>query len=142
MAFVYTRGISDSNSGNSWSAMAAQIMLMGTGYVADRDQDFVSDIVANEIATTNYARQSLANKVVTIDDVNNRVLLDADDVTWIALGPGAGGPVVSSGVVFRNTGVAATSPLWFYMDGAATQVNGGNFTYQWAATGLVIETSP
>jgi len=141
-SLVYNRGMFDSVSGNVWGVMAAEIALVGTGYVVDRDDDFVTDFVGDEIATTNYAREVMTGEVITLDDTNDRVLLDADDVVWTALGPAAGGPVVSAGIIFRNTGADATSPLWVYADGADTQVNGGDFTYAWPATGVVILTSP
>jgi hypothetical protein len=139
---VYNRGMFDSVSGNIWGTMAAEIALVGTGYVLNRDHDFVSDFVANEIATTNYAREVLTGEVITLDDTNDRVLLDADDVVWTALGPASGGPVVAAGITFRSTGVDGTSPLWIFSDGADTQVNGGDFTYAWPATGLAVLTSP
>lgn len=141
-SLVYNRGMFDSVSGNVWGTADMRIMLVGTGYTVNRDDDFVVTPAANEISTTNYTRQVLTGEVITLDDTNDRVLLDADDVVWTALGPATGGPVVSAGITFRQTGSDATAPLWIYSDGADTQVNGGNFTYAWPATGLVILTSP
>jgi hypothetical protein len=141
-SLVYNRGMFDSGSGNVWGTMDSRILLVGTGYTVNRDHDFVADVVANEISTTNYSRITMTGEVLTLDDTNDRVLNDADDVVWTALGPATGGPVVAAGIVFRQTGSDATAPLWFFMDGADTQVNGGNLTYQWAATGLAVQTSP
>ncbi len=142
MPFVYNRGMFDSVSGNVWGTIDARVLLVGTGYAPNRDHDFVTDVSANEISTTNYARQTLTGEVITLDDANDRVLLDADDALWTALGPASGGPAVLAAIVFRNTGADATSPIWFYMNGTTTDVNGSNFTYQWASTGLAVLTSP
>lgn len=142
MPFVYNRGMFDSGSGNIWGTMDARALLVGTGYVPNRDHDFVADVVASEISTSGYARQTLTGEVLTLDDTNDRVLNDADDAVWTSLGPSSGGPSVLAAIVYRNTGADATSPLWFYMDGTTTTVNGSNFTYQWASTGLAIQTSP
>lgn len=132
----------DPLSGNVWGTADMRILLVGTGYALNRDHDFVSDVVAQEISTTNYARQALTGEVITLDDTNDRVLLDADDVLWTALGPATSGPVVAAGVIYRNTGADGTSPLWTFSDGTDTQVNGGNFTYQWPTTGVTVCTSP
>lgn len=142
MPFVYNRGMFDSGSGNIWGTMDARCGLLATTYTPNRDQDFVSDLVADELVTTGYARVTLTGEVLTLDDANDRVLNDADDALFPTLGPASGGPSVLAAFVFRNTGADATSPLWFYMNGTTTAVNGSNFTYQWAATGLVIQTSP
>lgn len=141
MPFVYNRGMFDSVSGNVWGTADMRCLLVGTGYTPNRDHDFVTDVSAQEISTTNYVRQTLAGEVITLDDANDRVLLDADDALWTALGPASGGPSVLAAIVFRNTGADATSPLWDYMNGTTTDVNGSNFTYQWAATGLAVLTS-
>ncbi len=142
MPFVYNRGMFESVSGQVWGTIDARCLLVGTGYTPNRDHDFIADLGANEISTTGYARQTLTGEVITLDDANDRVLLDADDAVYPSLGPASGGPSVLAAIPFRHTGVDATAPLWFYMNGATTTVNGSNFTYQWAATGLAILTSP
>ena len=142
MPFTYNRGMFDGANGQAWGVVDTRILLVGTGYTPNRDHDFVSDVVANEISTTNYARQALANETLTLDDPNDRVLEDADDVVWTALGPPSGGPSVLAAIIYRNTGADGTSPLWDYMNGTTTTVNGSNFTYQWAATGICVLTSP
>lgn len=142
MPFVYNRGMFDSVSGQVWGTIDSRVLLVGTGYTPNRDHDFVADVSASEIATTNYVRLALTGEVTTLDDANDRVLMDADDALWTALGPATGGPAVLAAIVFRQTGSDATAPIWFYMNGATTTVNGSNFTYQWASTGLAVLTSP
>lgn len=141
MAWAFNRGMFDAVSGNVWGTIDARVGLLVDGFTPNRDADFVSDIVANEIATTNYARQVLTGEVITLDDANDRVLLDADNAVFPSLGPASGGPTVGSAFVYRNTGADGTSPLWMWMDATPTDVNGSDFTYQWAAVGLAVLTS-
>lgn len=62
------------------------VPLEATGLVADAtmvDYDTLADILAgasNE--QTTIGRKTLANVTVTVDDTNDRVAIDADDVTW------------------------------------------------------------
>lgn len=139
----YNRGIFEVvNQTTNLDTGPIQLLLLNSAAVFNRDDDFVSTIAANEIATTGYTRQTLANTTITLDDTNDRVTYDADDVTWAALGPAVGGPVVGFAVVFRNTGADGTSPLLINYDLVDTQTNGSAFTIQWNAIGLSTFTSP
>jgi hypothetical protein len=141
---LFNRGILVLSNGDStWDGGGdIEIMLMGTAFSFNRDSDFVADISANEISTTNYARQNVATRTTTLDDTNDRVVYDAADNLFTALGPASGGPTVGSCVHERNTGSDATSPLINHLDFTDTTVNGGNFTVQYAATGCILGTSP
>jgi len=55
--------------------------------------------------------------------------LDAGDATFVAVPAGAAIDCLS---VFKDTGVAGTSPLLFYIDGFTVTPNGGDITIQWA----------
>lgn len=74
------------------------IALEASGLEADavlRDKDTFADIVAgatNEQATV--GRKPLSSVTVTIDDTNDRVAIDAADVTWTAPTGNAIGAVV------------------------------------------------
>lgn len=67
-----------------------RIMLERTEstYTPDPDHDFVSELAANgwlEVdagEVPSYARQTLANATITIDDANDRVKYDCDDVAF------------------------------------------------------------
>jgi hypothetical protein len=144
---LYNNGIfvlTADGSGGIWDdpASAYQILLLDTTYVFDRDHFRVSDISASEIATTNYTRQAVANRTITVDNANDRVIYDCDNNAWPDLGPAAGGPVVGSSVHFVNTGDDGTSGTVNHLDFVDTQVNGGDFTVQYAATGAILATSP
>lgn len=55
--------------------------------------------------------------------------LDAGDATFVAVPAGA---AIDCLAVFKDTGVAGTSPLLFYIDGFTVTPNGGDITIQWA----------
>jgi hypothetical protein len=56
---------------------------------------------------------------------------DAGDATFVAVPAGA---AIDCLAVFRDTGVAGTSPLLFYIDGFTVTPNGGDITVQWQNT--------
>ena len=74
------------------------VPLESSGLVADstmRDYDTLSDLLAgasNE--QTSVGRKTLASVTVTVDDANDRVAVDAADVTWTAPTGSAIGAVV------------------------------------------------
>jgi hypothetical protein len=53
---------------------------------------------------------------------------DAGDATFLAVPSGAN---IDCLAVFKDTGVAGTSPLFFYIDGFTVTPNGGDITVQW-----------
>jgi len=57
--------------------------------------------------------------------------LDAADATFVAVPSGA---AIDCLAVFKDTGVAGTSPLLFYIDGFTVTPNGGDVTIQWQNT--------
>jgi hypothetical protein len=53
---------------------------------------------------------------------------DAGDATFLAVPSGA---AIDCLAVFKDTGVAGTSPLLFFIDGFSVVPNGGDITVQW-----------
>lgn len=69
--------------------------------------------------------QSLTNKTVTGG------VFDADDVTYLDV---TAGDTLEGVVIYKDTGVAGTSPLLHYIDtitGFPLASNGGDITVQW-----------
>lgn len=69
--------------------------------------------------------QTLANKSVVAG------VFDADDVTFSTV---AAGDTLEGVVIYKDTGVAGTSPLLHYIDtitGFPLATNGGDITVQW-----------
>jgi len=112
-----------------------KVMLVTSGYAPDQDLHEFKSSVTNEVSGTGYTAGGAApaNKAVTQDNTNNRMVFDADDVTW------ANSAITARGaVLYKDTGVDGTSPLIAYMDfGSDKSSNSGNFTIQWNAAGIV-----
>ncbi|NNF68426.1 MAG: hypothetical protein HKN01_01530 [Acidimicrobiia bacterium] len=66
---------------------------------------------------------TLANKSIT-DGV-----FDADNLVWTAVS----GATVEAVVIYKDTGVAATSPLIAFIDDDTVTPNGGDITAVWSA---------
>lgn len=64
------------------------IALESSGLETDavlRDKDTFADVVSGTTnEQTTVGRKTLANVTVTVDDTNDRLALDADNVTWTA----------------------------------------------------------
>ena len=83
--------------------------------------EFLSDLGATTLGTN----QTLTSKSVTGG------VFDAADPTWTAV---AAGDTALAVVLFKDTGVAGTSPLLLYIDqitGFPLSTNGGNISPEW-----------
>lgn len=114
-----------------------RIALLTNAYTPNIDtQEFWSEVVANEAAGTGYTTLGiqLTTPALNLDIGTDRVAFDADDVSWNA----AGGALTARVILcFKNTGVAATSPLIAYYDFSQDETaNNATFDITWAATGL------
>lgn len=91
--------------------------------------------VTNELSVANYVAggQSIGTPVVAQDDANDRASWDDDgtDVSWSSLGAGT----VQRAILYDDT----TSPKWHCIIWEiGTNPNGGNYTLQFAATGMLL----
>lgn len=106
------------NAGDIIAGTLRCLLLRSTGtYVYNPDHDFVADLFSNgavEITSAGYARQTLGTKVITLDDANDRSVLDFDDVDFGSLP--AGQTVAAVGFYEFITNDAA-SPLMYFIDG-------------------------
>jgi len=109
-----------------WINDTIKLMLVDETFVPSRDYDFVSEVVAKEIVTDGYARQTLgpAGKTVTVNKPQNRVDFDAPDVSFGALGA-VTPDTIGYGVVFRQQANDATSEVICMLD-AADILTAGN----------------
>ncbi|AVX31788.1 hypothetical protein CTH_2245 [Carboxydocella thermautotrophica] len=119
----------------NWDTDAIKVMLCSSAYVPDQDNHvYLSSITNYEVTGTGYTAggQVLAGKTITYDAVNNKVVLDAADVTW----PNAT-ITARYAVIYADTGNPATSPLLGYVDfGQDVSSTNGNFTIAWDAAGI------
>jgi len=123
-----------------------KVMLVDSGYTFNPDDDFVSSGAGTpggeELSGTGYVagfgnsgRKTLANTVATADDANNRGELDGDDVVWTAINAGT----ASAAIILKEVTNDAASRLIAYVDtgGFPFVTNGGDFTIQWNAEGIL-----
>ena len=113
-------------------------ILVDSGYSADADHVNVDDgAAANELSGTGYVRKTLASKAVAQDNTNDRASFDADDITWTGLDAGTAAAVV----LYQHITNDADSILLAYIDSGFPFVsNGGDFTIQWNANGIIFLT--
>jgi len=118
-----------------------KVMLVTSGYAADRDDTALTAAAAAEIAVGGYAggyggagRQSLASKAFVTDTGNDRVEWGAANLTWTALASGA--TIAAAVVVKEITNDASSLPIAF-LDIADTATNGGDFGLTFDAEGII-----
>ncbi len=109
-------------AGINFSTDTIKVGLLPDSYTYSASHEFLSDVGAL-IGTA----QTLANKTIA------NGVFDADDATFAAL---AAGSTVKAVVMFKDTGVAGTSPVIGYFDivtGLPAATNGGDIKIQWDA---------
>jgi hypothetical protein len=122
-----------------------KIMLVGSTYTANADQDYVNpSSYQTELGGTGYAggyggsgRKTLASKVITEDDTNDRAEFVAAPVTWTSINAGtaAGALIIRERAATGDT----MSELIGYVDsgGFPVTTNGGDFTITWSVEGIL-----
>lgn len=112
-----------------------KLMLVDSTYTPDPDlHEFRSD-VTGEVVGTGYIAggRSLVNKTLTRDDVNDKIVLDADDVIW-----GNSEIVARGAILYLDKGNATLDTLILYIDFVTDQVSyAGDFIVQWSANGIL-----
>ena len=100
-----------------------QALLVSADYTPDLStHEFLPDVQAYALGG---GAKPLANKTTALG------VFDASDVTWLQV---AGGATAKAVVLFKNTGVAGTSPLLGYIDtitGFPVATSGSDITVQW-----------
>lgn len=120
---LYVKGKEKILSGSiNFATDTIKAALVSSAYGANLStHEFLSDLGANTLGTN----QALTGKSVALG------VFDADDPTWVAVTAGA---TASCVVLYKDTGVAGTSPLLYYCDqitGFPLATNGGNITPEW-----------
>lgn len=133
---LYTRGVVDLLGAGDFLSGTIKIDLLQSGYTFNPDHDYYTDLT-NIVATSGYGVQTLGSKTVSVDDTNNRAVVDAADPTFTSVGTGA---TATQAVMWRDTGSGATSPLICQWDITSTPTNGGNITLNVDSVGLFVVT--
>jgi hypothetical protein len=112
-----------------------KVALVTSSYTFDQDtHDFWDDVSTNEVSGTGYTAggETLGTKTVTYDAGTNEVRFDAADVTWTSSTITA-----RYAVIYKDSGVAATSPLIALVDFGQDEVSSnGDFGITWAANSV------
>ena len=92
-----------------------------------------------ELTSSGYSRQALASQTVTQDDVNNKAVFDAADVTFSTVDQAASETVTGVLVFVHDTDDAGSTPLFFddTLTGLPLTPNGSDITITWHADGII-----
>lgn len=116
-------------------------MILVNDYTPDIDAHAAyADVSAKEYGTAgNYTAggQAITGQSVTQDDANDRAVWDATDVLFTALGPLS--PVTPSHCILYDDSHASDLLICYWALGT-TPTNGGNYTLQFGAAGIMTLT--
>lgn len=134
----HKRGVFDNgtNLRVDWDADTVKLALLDSGHTPDFDtHNFFDDVEADEVSGTGYTGggATLASVTITPDTTNDRVDVDATDVSWTTSTITA-----RYGVLYKSTGTSSTSPLIALIDFTEDKIStAGTFLVQWNASGIV-----
>lgn len=120
-------------------------LTLHTSYTPDIDSHTIWGDTG--VSTTEYSTASgytaggktLGSQDVTQDNTNDRGAFDAADVTWTSLG--ALSPATPShAILWDDTPTSPADPLIAYWELGTTATNGGDYTLQFGANGLILLT--
>jgi len=126
--------------------MANALYAKGKEAILNGDIDFNTDTIKAALVDNTYAQNLTTDdfyndissyvvgtpQTLTTPTITNGVF-DADDVTFTAV---SAGDTIEAVVLYKDTGVAGTSPLIAYIDtitGFPLATNGGDITIQWSS---------
>ena len=112
-----------------------KVALVTSSYAPDKDTDIHFQDISNEVTGSGYTAggKALANGAVTQDDANDRAVFNADDLSWPAATF-----TTRAGVIYKDSGNPATSPLIAYADfGDDFSLSGEDFTIEWHQDGIL-----
>jgi hypothetical protein len=120
-------------------------LTLHTGYTPNIDTHLIwatAGVSSTEYGTASgytAGGKTLAGQDVTQDDTGDQGVFDATDVTWTSLG--ALSPATPShAILWDDTPTSPVDPLIAYWILGTTATNGGNYTIQWGANGILLLT--
>ena len=119
----------------AWATDTIKVALVTSSYTPNQDtHDYWDDVVANEVSGTGYSAggETLTSPTVTSDAGTNEIRMDAADVAW------SGSTITARyAVIYKATGVNATSPLISYINFSTDQATvSGTFTLTFATNSV------
>jgi len=119
-------------AGIDWVADDINIALLTDSWTPSRTLDFYSELT-NELASGDgYTTGGLALTIKAISTAANIIYLEADNPEWIF----SASKSFRYAAIYKDTGVAATSPLLWYIDLVNTTLS-GTYTIRLNALGLI-----
>lgn len=119
---------------NDNATTTIKAMLVLDTYTPDIDLDLFIDDVTGETSGAGYTAggKEIITRVITVDNINDIANYDGDNLTW------ATSTITARGaVIYKDTGVAGTSPLICYIDfGINKTSSAGDFVIQWHVDGI------
>lgn len=112
-----------------------KIALLTSSYTPNADHDFYNDVSTYEVsASGSYtAGGATLSKTLSTDATDDEGVFDATDVSWTAASITA-----RYAVVYKDTGVASTSPLILLIDfGQNYTSTAGTFSLPFSAEGIL-----
>lgn len=117
-----------------------KVLLVGSGHTFDKTDEFVSDVVANEVTNVSgsgYERKTLGSKTILLDAGNDRVEYDCANPTYTSINAGT----IVSAVVYKEVTTDADSPIIGNIDFADLVTNGSDVELQVNVDGLFTVTN-
>lgn len=115
-----------------------KIALVTNSYIADIDNHTKFSDVTGEVVGAGYTQSGSILAAVTLltDNTNDRVVLDASDVSWTS------SSITSNAAILYKAGATPeTSPLIAYIDfGSDKSSSNGDFIIQWNMNGIIALT--
>jgi hypothetical protein len=137
---MYLSGMRAIESGAiNWLTADMRVQLVTNAYTFLETEDFYSEILLGKITNVNGGVGTLAGMAVTPDEASHRNLLDATDLTWVALG--AGNQPFAAIIYVHNANPAAAQLICYVLLTAPPAPNGGDYKLVWDALGIITDTS-
>ncbi len=118
----------DANGAIDLNTDVIKIVLLTSGYVFSAAHDFLDDLVVASNSPTSGGTSALVTPTVSTAGV-----FDAADTVFTAVTTGF---TITQYVVYKDSGVATTSPLIAHFDGHSQATNGGNLTVVHNVSGI------
>lgn len=133
---AFAQGLSDFAAGSiDWDADTIKGLLAQAGYTLNKEtQSHLDDVASNRYNGT--TDQTLGSKTNTIDTVNNRVELSGGSLTFPSVTIDGSDDAIGI-IVYKDTGVASTSPLIVFDDSSDATPDGNNIVYTPNAEGIL-----
>lgn len=107
VSILHQNGLAEALKARDLTMDTVRVMLMQAAHNPNQDDATVSAISTEEASGGTYSRLTLSNAAVTVDDANNRVVVDGDDLTFSS--PTSGQDLIGAEVYIR-VGADDTTP--------------------------------